>query len=239
MAAAADAAGHPVAGCPDARAHLRALDRLDRMTRETERLERRIKGQSDSLARQFDLVLGVLGSWGYVDGWELTSRGERLARLYHEEDLLIAECLDTGLLDDLGPAELAGLVSVFTFEARGQAAPDRAFPTVRLRERWREVERLAARLNGIEDTAGLPLTRPPDPGFVGPAYAWAGGAELSGILAEREISGGDFVRNVKQLIDLLRQLGDVAPDPATAAAAREAADALFRGVVAASSVVAA
>ena len=53
------------------------------------------------------------------------------------------------------------------------------------------------------------------------------------------MSGGDFVRNVKQLIDLLRQLGEVAPDPATARAARAAADRLFRGVVAASSVVSA
>ena len=238
MATAAEAASHPVAGCPDARAHLRALDRLDRMTREAERLERRIKGRTDSLARQFDLVLGVLGSWGYVDGWALTPRGERLARLYHEEDLLIAECLDTGLFDDLSPAELAGLCSVFTFEARGQAMPDRSFPTSRLRDRWTRVERLAARLGGIEDTAGLPLTRQPDPGFVAPAYAWAGGAEFSGILADQEISGGDFVRNVKQLIDLLRQIGDLAPDPATSDAADEAADALFRGVVAASSVVA-
>jgi hypothetical protein len=42
---------------------------------------------------------------------------------------------------------------------------------------------------------------------------------------------------VKQLIDLLRQIGDVAVDLATAAAARKAADALFRGVVAASSAV--
>ena len=51
------------------------------------------------------------------------------------------------------------------------------------------------------------------------------------------LSAGDFVRNVKQLIDLLRQFGQVLPDPAAAAAARQAADALFRGVVAASSVV--
>ncbi|MBO0747422.1 MAG: DEAD/DEAH box helicase, partial [Acidimicrobiaceae bacterium] len=107
MAAAAEAASHPVAACPDARGHLRALDRLDRMSREAERLERRIKGRTDSLARQFDRVLGVLGGWGYVEGWALTARGERLARLYHEADLLIAECLDTGLFDGLGPAELA------------------------------------------------------------------------------------------------------------------------------------
>jgi ATP-dependent RNA helicase HelY len=51
------------------------------------------------------------------------------------------------------------------------------------------------------------------------------------------ISAGDFVRNVKQLIDLLRQLGQVLPDRGSAEAARQAADALFRGVVAASSVV--
>ena len=33
------------------------------------------------------------------------------------------------------------------------------------------------------------------------------------------MTGGDFVRNVKQTIDLLRQVADVAPDPATAATA--------------------
>lgn len=54
---------------------------------------------------------------------------------------------------------------------------------------------------------------------------------------DEAVSGGDFVRNIKQLIDLVRQLGEIAPDPATAASAREASDRLFRGVVAASSVV--
>ena len=57
------------------------------------------------------------------------------------------------------------------------------------------------------------------------------------MLADEELSGGDFVRNVKQLIDLCRQLGDLAPEPDTAAAARRAAELLYRGVIAASSVV--
>jgi ATP-dependent RNA helicase HelY len=238
MAHAAAAATHPVASCGHARAHLRALDRYDRMVRDAERMERRVRGTTESLARQFDRVLGLLERWGYVDGWALTSGGERLARLYHESDLLISECIDTGLVDGLGPAELAGLMSVFTFEARGQHEPDRTFPTSRLRSRWPDIERLTTRLNQAEDAAGLPLTRRPDAGFVAPAHAWAGGQDLGRIIEEQEISGGDFVRNVKQLIDLLRQLGDLAPDPATAAAARSGADQLFRGVVAASSVVA-
>ena len=237
MSQAGAAARHPVASCPDARAHLRALDRADRLARDVERLQRRVKGRVESLARQFDRVLRVLEAWGYVDGWSLTEPGERLARIYHEEDLLIAECLGQGLLDGLEPAELAGAVSAFTFEARGQVEGSPWFPTPRVRRRWVEIDRLSSELNSAEDDAGLPLTRRPDPGFVGLAAAWAAGEELAEVIEDEEISGGDFVRNVKQLVDLLRQLGDVAPDPSTASSARSAADRLMRGVVAASSVV--
>ncbi|NQW62008.1 MAG: hypothetical protein HQ461_04185, partial [Deltaproteobacteria bacterium] len=44
------------------------------------------------------------------------------------------------------------------------------------------------------------------------------------------MTGGDFVRNVKQVIDLLRQIAEVAPDADTAAAARAGADACRRPV---------
>jgi ATP-dependent RNA helicase HelY len=216
---------------------LRALERVDRLARDAERLERRVKSRVESLARQFDRVLRVLEAWGYVDGWSLTSAGERLARLYHESDLLIAECIRQGLLDGLEPPELAGLVSAFTFEARGQAEAPPWFPTHRVRRRWIEIATLATELNEAEEEAGLPLTRPPDPGFIGVAYSWAAGDDLAEVIEDEEISGGDFVRNVKQLIDLVRQLGDVAPDPGTISAAHGAADQLLRGVVAASSMV--
>ncbi|MDQ6839468.1 MAG: hypothetical protein M3137_14365 [Actinomycetota bacterium] len=56
-------------------------------------------------------------------------------------------------------------------------------------------------------------------------------------MGDGEVNGGDFVRNIKQLIDLLRQLGDLAPDQATARSARQGAERLFRGVVAASSML--
>jgi ATP-dependent RNA helicase HelY len=237
MAQAESAAIHPVAGCPDARHHLRALERVERMARDAERLEGRIRGRTESLARQFDRVLRVLEAWGYVDGWALTSAGERLARVYHEADLLVAECVHQNLLDGLDPPELAGLASAFTFEARGHSEEESAFPPGRLWERWSAIDRLAAELNDAEDQAGLPLTRRPDPGFIALAYRWAAGEELEGLIADEEISGGDFVRNVKQLVDLLRQLGEAAPDPSTAAAARSAGDRLFRGVVAASAAV--
>jgi ATP-dependent RNA helicase HelY len=229
--------GHPVAACPDRAVHLRAADRADRLRVEAERLERRIRGRTESLARQFDRVLRILEEWGYVDGWSLTPSGERLASIYHECDLLVAECLAEDVLAELDPPGLAALASVFTFESRGPASFHGGFPSRTVRDRCERVEALARELNRAEEEAGLPATRAPDSGFVALAHAWAAGRPLHQVISDEAISGGDFVRNVKQLIDLVRQLAVVAPDPATRRTAGQAADALFRGVVAASSVV--
>jgi len=230
---------HPVAGCPDLRRHLRSAERADRLEKDLRRLERRIQGRTESLARQFDRVLRVLEAWGYVEGWSLTEGGDVLARIYHECDLLVAEALRAGLFEQLDPTGVAALASTFTYEARRpDGRPEEPwFPSSRLKRRWTELERMATELNLAEEEAGLPLTRRPDPGFVAYAAGWASGEELAEVIVDDELSGGDFVRNVKQLIDLVRQLGQIAPDPATAKAAAEAADRLFRGVVAASSVV--
>ncbi len=48
------------------------------------------------------------------------------------------------------------------------------------------------------------------------------------------MTGGDFVRNCKQLVDLLRQIGIVCEEERVGKVARSAADRLLRGIVAAS-----
>jgi ATP-dependent RNA helicase HelY len=234
-------AEHPVGSCPELSVHLKASAAADRLDRDIARLERRVRSRSESLARQFDRVLRVLESWGYVEGWSLTPAGHLLARLYSESDLLLAETLRRGLLDGLDPPELAALASCFTYERRGPeggALPPVRWPSSRVAKRSREIERLWRDLSANEDDAGLPETRAPDPGLVGALYAWADGDSLADVLDEDEdLTGGDFVRHVKQVIDLLHQVAEVAPTPETAAGARRAADACLRGVVAASSLL--
>jgi len=61
--------------------------------------------------------------------------------------------------------------------------------------------------------------------------AWASGATLATVLGECTVAPGDFVRTVRQLIDLVRQLSQVAEDPGTAASAETAVALLRRGVV--------
>ena len=229
---------HAVHGCPDRDRHLRALRRAERLERELADTERRVRARSGSLVDTFDRVLELLERWGHLDGWALTPRGEQLVRIYHECDLLIAEALEEGLLDDLDPASTAGLTSSFVYEQRSSGPElEPWFPDRSVEDRAVRLVELAVEIAADERRLGLPATRTPDPAFFPLAHAWAAGDDLDHVLADEELSGGDFVRTVKQLIDLLRQLGDAASGPATSATARRAADAVHRGVVAASSAI--
>ncbi len=232
---------HPLHTAPGRDDALRAGWQADRIARDVARLERRLGARNESLARQLDRVLGVLEAWGYLDAWSLTPAGSLLTRLNTEGDLVLAEALREGHLDDVGAADLAALVSCFTYQRRGpdgsESAPPRRWPGQQVARRARAIDGIWRDLHEVERDARLPETRRPDPGFTAAIHDWAGGADLADVLEDEDMTGGDFVRNVKQTIDLLRQIGDVAPAPTTAATARAAADACLRGVVAASSTV--
>ena len=229
---------HPVEDDPDLDDRLKAAAQAERVAREVDELRQRVSGRSQSIARDFDRVLRILDQWGYVDGWQLTDAGKLLSRLFHESDLLVAECVRQGLLDGLDAPSLAGLASVFVYEHRSPEPPPAPwYPSPMVRRRWQSIARISYDLQDAEEEAGLGVHRPPDPTFLAVAFAWAAGEGFAEVVEAEELSGGDFVRTTKQLIDLLRQLALVAPEPRTRATAQEAADALFRGVVAASSAV--
>jgi ATP-dependent RNA helicase HelY len=230
----------PVAGDPDLRVRLAAAGQADRIAREVADLEVRVGARTHSLARDFDRVLGVLERYGYVDidGWTLTDAGQLLSRLFHESDLLVVEVLRAGLLDGLGPADVAALVSVLVYEHRSPepaAAP--WFSSTDVRRRWERIRDVSAALSAVEAASGLPVHRPPDPAFAAVAYAWVAGEGFAEVVADEDLTGGDFVRGVKQLIDLLRQLAILAPEPGTRSAAASAAESALRGVVADSAIV--
>ena len=229
---------HPVEDDPDLDERLRLAAQAERVAREVGDLRSRVGARGQSVSRDFDRVVRVLEAWGYLDGWQLTSSGDILARTFHECDLLIVETLRQGLLDGLEPAQLAGLVSVFVYEHRSPEPPPAAwFPSPTVRRRWQGIVTISYDLQNAEEDAGLTVHRPPDATFIAVAYAWAAGEGFAEVVEAEELTGGDFVRTIKQLIDVLRQIALVAPVRDTRRSAEQAAEHLFRGVVAASSSV--
>jgi ATP-dependent RNA helicase HelY len=225
------ARAHPCHACPERAKHERWAERADKLERQLVGVERRIRVRTETLARQFDRVLAVLQDLGHVDGWSVTEAGRRLARIYGEGDVVVAQALATGLLDGLSPAETAALVSTVVYEARERTPLPGTMPTERTTERYERFQRVWRRVRRIEDVHQVQLCRELEPGFAAPVFHWAEGKSLEDLLDETEMAPGDFVRTCKQLADLLRQMEEVASGPA-AAQLRSAHDAVVRGVVA-------
>jgi ATP-dependent RNA helicase HelY len=227
---------HPCHHCPDVERHIHYAERAARLTKELVSIDRRINKRTSTLARRFERVLAVLEELDYVKGWLLTDRGEMLRRVYNECDLLVIEVLEQGLLTGLDALDIASICSCLVFETRG---PDPqmpvGMPTASSSDAYKRLHLLWEEIHDKEEVQGLELTREPDPGFADRAYDWAAGAELDVVVGEDD-APGDFVRSVKQLLDLLRQIEEVTDDADLGAKVREATERLNRGVVAHSSL---
>ena len=168
---------------------------------------------------------------------QVTEAGAKLMRIYTDMDLVAAESLRNGLWDGLSPSELAAALSALVFETRrADDASSPRLPGGRVKQVLAEMVSLWADLDALEREHHLDFLREPDLGFAWAAYRWAEGAALDEVLTETDLAAGDFVRWVKQLLDLTDQVADAAGDTALRRTAREASGALRRGVVAYSSV---
>jgi ATP-dependent RNA helicase HelY len=238
---------HPAHREPDRETRVRVAERYLRTERDNEALQKKVAAATNSLARTFDRIVGLLTERGFIRVTRgdpaVTDDGRLLARIYSESDLLVAECLRAGVWTGLRDAELAAVVSAVVYETRGgdgRGPPRNAeVPTAQLRQALHRTRRLSAELRADERRHRITLSREPDDGFVAAIYRWASNGDLVAALAAADSEGsgspllpGDFVRWCRQVLDLLDQVRNAAPQPELRATAKRAIDAIRRGVVA-------
>lgn len=223
----------PLAACPDILDHIKAAKRARKAERQLRRRRRRLDQMESDLVRELEATLALLESWGYTDGWALTARGRRLRTIYSELDLLLAESAEMGLLDGLASPDFVALASLFVYEPRRDSGAG-AWPSAAAEERGIEIQALWGRLAADERAARLGETRPPEPGFAATAAGWASGATLEDLFEDDQMAAGDFVRTMRQLLDVIRQLRDTYPDLSVVAS--DALGLIDHGVVSAGGV---
>jgi len=237
---------HSAHRLPDREEKARLAERYLRIERDNEQIRQKVAAATNSLARTFDRIVGLLTERGFIDRSgddpKVTDDGRLLARIYSESDLLVAEALRAGTWSGLEAAELAAVVSSVLYESRSDSpsAPDAIdVPTGKLRRALNQTRRLWSELRADEQRHRLAPSREPDVGFVPAIYRWAVTGDLSSALAASDasdtgtpLSAGDFVRWCRQVLDLLDQVRNAAPDPALRVTAKRAIDDIRRGVVA-------
>jgi len=226
---------HACHNCPDRETHARFAAQALRLERENDQADRQMARRTSTIANQFDKICQVLTAFGYLDqdGDRVTEDGRMLARIYAELDLVTAECVRTGVFDDLGVPQLAAVISTLIYEARrtdhGRLRPQMPDRTsedamVALRRVWREVSL-------SERDARIERGPEPDIGFARAAYAWAAGRRLGEVLEDNDLTAGDFVRWVRQVIDFAGQIADAAGPGPLRDQARRVVSSMRRGVI--------
>ena len=220
---------HPCHSCNDREAHARFAERSDRLMRENDGLNNRVMNRTHVIAKTFDKICHVLTLLGYVEGENLLPQGKILSKIYAESDLLLTESIRRGLFENLQPSEIVSVASTMIFESRNQEDLSPKIPNENVANALAGITRIWTELEELEVEVGIKTQKAPDLGFCYMIFRWANGAPLNQVLKGSDMSVGDFVRSTKQLIDLLGQIGNAAPE--LNKKCREAVNSIDRGVI--------
>lgn len=229
---------HPCHGCDEREAHARWGERYQKTESQYQEVSSRMKGRTNTIARRFDRLCAVLGDLDYLvkdprGEWQVTKRGDLLKGVYSENDLLIGQTILAGVLDDLDPATLAAVCSTFVYESRrGDPEDAPSVPGGPTQKALDDIHQIWGQVEGVEHDHKVHEARKLDAGLAWALYRWAKGATLMKILTSNDVTAGDFVRWVRQVIDLLGQIVAVTPpDSDLHANAMAAIDLCKRGII--------
>jgi superfamily II RNA helicase len=186
---------------------------------------------------EFLRLTEILEHFDYLKAGELSSEGRLVATLRHDNELLVARVLFSGVLDRLKPPELAGLLSCLGEESR-EAEPRYSWLLLQqhphLQKRLQKMGRLAQEVHEVQRSHQVTIAVQVHVGHLAASYRWASGEEDWMRLVRDSYGGheGDLIRTFRRLIDLCRQLAE-SPEvrPSLQDRLWQAVSALDRGIV--------
>jgi superfamily II RNA helicase len=191
----------------------------------------------DSYWDEFLRITRILQHFGYLKAGELSSAGRLVATLRHDNELLVARVLFSGVLDRLTPPELAALLSCLSEQSR-EGDSHYSWTLLKqhphLQKRLQAMGRLAQELHEVQRTHQVTLPVSVQVGYLAAAYRWTSGQDDWTRVVRDAYGGheGDLIRAFRRLIDLCRQLAE-SPEvkPTLQERLWQAVSALDRGIV--------
>ncbi len=219
---------HPCDSCGQYKKHAKAVEVIARCEMRKKKIEKEIEHQRDVFWNKFLAHRSALTDAGYLKDDYPTPEGVMTAQIRNENELFLAEVINSGLLEGLSPAQLAAVICTLTTEDLRVEIPFMPVSeTVRktvnqIRNIKRRVEKIQSRY-GIEDAMYINYY------FASLIELWAEGADWETVTGEIEMGEGDIVRSFKRVVDVLRQLTVISNVPESIVfTARDAIDKILR-----------
>lgn len=208
--------------------HSKNLEVLKRIDSKKKKLLKEIEKQKDIYWNKFITHRAVLKEYGYIQNDYPTEKGKTTSQIRSENELYLAEIIFSGVLENLTPSQLAGVICALTTEELRIEIPYIPFSEP-VRKTLNQIRNIKRKLEKVQSKYDIEAPLYVNPYFSSLIELWVEGAEWETVSEQIEIGEGDIVRAFKRVVDVLRQLTTIDNIPETLVfTAREAIEKIQR-----------
>lgn len=191
--------------CKHYKKHSKNIEVIKRIESKKKKLQKEIEKQKDIYWNKFLAHRAVLQDYGYLQNDYPTEKGKTTSQIRAENELFLAEIIFSGVLENLTPSQLAGVICAITTEELRIEIPYVPFsePVRKTLNKIRNIKKKLAKAQANYDIES-PLNI--NPYFSSMIELWVEGAEWETVTEQIDIGEGDIVRAFKRVVDVLRQL---------------------------------
>lgn len=196
----------PCNRCPVYDPCARQRQELRQAERDRRLLARKMQHASTPYWSQFKSLVGVLQERRYLEGEQPSETGRMAASLRATNVLFLAEIISSGVLEELEPPQLGGLLTALVTES-GRRLGHYDRPPVDRKTHWavRRCEILAEELDEVQERHGAETPFELNSYFSGLTEAWIRGARWEALQDMSGLEPGDIMRMFRRTLDLCRQ----------------------------------
>lgn len=222
---------YPCDCCKHYKRHAKNLEVIKRIISKKQKLQKEIERQKDIYWNKFLAHRAVLEEYGYLTNDYPTDKGKTTSQIRSENELFLAEIIFSGVLENLTPAQLAGVICAITTEELRIEIPYIPF-SEQVRKTLNKIRDIKKKLYKAQTRYDIESPLNINPYFSSLIELWVEGAEWSTVSEQVDMGEGDIVRAFKRTVDVLRQLTTIDNVPeAVVFTAREAIDNIMRAPV--------
>lgn len=208
--------------------HSKNVEVLERFTVRYKKLEKEIEKQKDIFWNKFLAHRSVLIDMGYLKDDYPTMQGVTTSQIRSENELFIAEIIFSGVLENLTPAQLAGVICAITTEDLRVDIPYLPISEP-VRKTLNLIRNIRRKVEKVQTRYSVEAPMYINPYFSSLIELWVEGAEWETITEQVDMGEGDIVRSFKRVVDVLRQFTTIENVPeALVFTAREAIEKIQR-----------
>jgi superfamily II RNA helicase len=217
--------------CKYYKKHSKNNEVIERILAKKKRLEKEIEKQKDIYWNKFLAHRAILEEYKYLQNDYPTDRGKTTSQIRSENELFLAEIIFSGILENLTPAQLAGVICAITTEDLRIEIPYIPFSEP-VRKTLNLIRNIKKKMLKLQSKYDIETPMYINPYFSSMIELWVEGAEWETVTEQIDMGEGDIVRAFKRVVDVLRQLTVIDNIPETLVfTAREAIEKIQRAPV--------